>query len=240
MENHVDNTSENKPSLYKRFMSSKAFYPITLGLIAALCVSIWAINRSNKLMMTTSPISQNALTAGDFLDEPTTAVQNTTAKQTDAAKQEKTTYAYESNKAYKGEWMLPVSGDPGKDFSAGTLVKSETMGDYRVHNGIDIIAKKGSEVKAVNSGKVLEVYNDAFWGTVVVIDHGGEVVAKYCGLGNKTQLAQGQIVEKGTVLGTLALVPCEQKDESHLHFEMTVTGEVQDPIAVMNMNAKSE
>ena len=236
----MENTSENKLSLYKRFMNSKAFYPITLGLIAALCVSIWAINRSNKLMMTTSPVVQNTVTAGDFLDEPTTAVQNTTAQTPATSKKEKTTYAYENNKAFKGEWLMPVSGDLGKDYSAGTLVKSATMGDYRVHDGIDIIAKKGSEVRAVNSGKVLETYNDAFWGTVVVIDHGGEVLAKYCGLGSELSISKGQVVEKGTVLGTLATVPCEQKDESHLHFEITVAGAVQDPIGVMNMNSKSE
>ena len=237
----MENTGENKLSLYKRFMNSKAFYPVVLGLIAALCVSIWAINRSNRLMMTTSPISQNTVTAGDFLDEPTTAIQNTTAKSsTTAAQTQKPTYAYESNRAGKGKWVMPVGGNLGKDYSAGTLVKSATMGDWRVHDGIDIIAKKGTQIHAVNSGKVLEVYNDAFWGTVVVIDHGGEVTAKYCGLGTETKLNVGDVVEKGAVLGSLATVPCEQKDESHLHFEVKVAGEVQDPIAVMNMQNEKE
>ena len=231
---------KEKVSLYKRFMGSKAFYPVTLSLIAALCVSIWAIGRSNRLMMSTAPFSQNTVTAGDFLDEPTTAIQNTTAKTTQSTTAQKPTYAYESNRAFKGEWVLPVNGKIGKDYSAGTLVKSATMGDYRVHDGIDIIAKKGTQVRAVNSGKVLEVYNDAFWGTVAVIDHGGEVIAKYCGLGSETKLETGQVVEKGAVLGNLASIPCEQKDESHLHFEIKVAGEVQDPIAVMNLQNSAE
>ena len=231
---------KEKVSLYKRFMGSKAFYPVTLSLIAALCVSIWACGRSNRLMMSTAPFSQNTVTAGDFLDEPTTAIQNTTAKTTQSTTAQKPTYAYESNRAFKGEWVLPVNGKIGKDYSAGTLVKSATMGDYRVHDGIDIIAKKGTQVRAVNSGKVLEVYNDAFWGTVAVIDHGGEVIAKYCGLGSETKLETGQVVEKGAVLGNLASIPCEQKDESHLHFEIKVAGEVQDPIAVMNLQNSAE
>lgn len=227
---------EKKVSFYKRFMNSRAFYPVTLSLIAALCVSIWAINRSNKLMMTTSPVTQNTVTAGDFLDEPTTAVQNTTAKQEKSSETtQKPTYAYENNQAYKGEWLLPVNGKIGKDYSAGKLVKSATMGDFRVHDGIDILAEKGSEIHAANSGKVLDVYQDAFWGTVVVIDHGADVVAKYCGLGNEPAVSKDQVVEKGTVLGTLAVVACEQKDESHLHLEMRVKDEVQDPLAVMNM-----
>lgn len=228
---------EKKPSLYKRFMASKVFYPVTLSLIAALCVSIWAINRSNKLMMTTTPLSQNSYTVGDFPDELTTAVQNTTAKKNEEKETttEKTTYAYESNEAYKGEWLMPANGDIGKDYSAGKLVKSATMGDYRVHDGIDIIAKKGTQVNAVNAGKVVDVYNDAFWGAVVVIDHGGDVLAKYCGLATETKVEKGQVVEKGAALGVLAQVPCEQKDESHLHFEMQVKGETKDPLAVMNM-----
>lgn len=236
----MENTSENKLSLYKRFMNSKVFYPVILGLIAALCVSIWAINRSNRLMMTTSPVSQNNVTAGDFFDEPTTAVQNTTAKKETTTQKQKVTLAYEGNKAYKGKWVMPVSGNIGKDYSAGTLVKSATMGDWRVHDGIDIVAKKGSEIRAINSGKVLEVYNDAFWGTVAVIDHGGEVTAKYCGLGSEIKLNAGDIVEKGAVIGTLATIPCEQKDESHFHLEIKVGGEVQDPIAVMNMQNEKE
>ena len=150
---------QEKSTLYKRFMNSKVFYPVTLSLIAALCVSIWAINRSNKLMMTTTPISQNTVTAGDYLGEPTTAVQNTTAKkqQKQTTSQEATTYAYETNKANHGEWLLPVNGKIGKDYSAGKLVKSATMGDYRVHDGIDIIAQKGTKVRAANSGKVLDI-----------------------------------------------------------------------------------
>jgi|GEM_PF-5574359 len=233
--------NEKKVSFYKRFMNSRAFYPVTLSLIAALCISIWAINRSNKLMMTTTPISQNSMTAGDYLDEPTTAIQNTTAKAEQKSQTtQKTTYAYESNKAYKGEWLLPVGGKIGKDYSAGKLIKSATMGDYRVHDGIDIIAKQGSEIRAANSGKVLDVYRDAFWGTVVVVDHGAQVTAKYCALGTETNVSKGQVIEKGAVLGTLAVIPCEQKDESHLHLEMRVDNEVQDPLAVMNMLNKSE
>ena len=233
----MEKTNENELSLYKRFMNSKAFYPVVLSLIAALSVSIWAINKSNKMLSTTMPYSQaQSYTAGDYFGEPTTAIQNTTAKPSDTTRAtEKTTLAYEANKAYKGDWILPVNGEIGKDYSSGKLVKSATMGDYRVHDGIDIKAKSGTKILAVNSGKVLEIYNDAFWGTVIVADHGGGVIAKYCGLGKDTAVEKEQILEKGTVLGTLAVIPCEQKDETHLHFETTVNSESQDPIAVMNM-----
>ena len=233
----MEKTNEKGVSLYQRVIGSKAFYPVVLSLIAALCVSIWAINRSNKMLVTTLPYSQtNAYTAGDFLDEPTTAVQNTTAKvSASETTTERTTLAYEANKAFKGEWLLPVNGEIGKDYSAGKLVKSATMGDYRVHDGLDINAKAGTKIVAANSGKVLEVYNDAFWGTVIIVDHGDGVLAKYCGFGKETAVDKNEVVEKGTVLGTLGTIPCEQKDESHLHLEMQRNGETVDPIAVMNM-----
>ena len=237
----MENTGENKLSLYKRFMNSKAFYPVVLGLIAALCVSIWAINRSNRLMMTTSPISQNTVTAGDFLDEPTTAIQNTTAKSsTTAAQTQKPTYAYESNRAFKGKWVMPVGGNLGKDYSAGTLVKSATMGDWRVHDGIDIIAKKGTQIHAVNSPPPPQPHHPPPPPTPPPTHHPPPPPPTPPPPATPPKLNVGDVVEKGAVLGSLATVPCEQKDESHLHFEVKVAGEVQDPIAVMNMQNEKE
>ena len=46
------------------------------------------------------------------------------------------------------------------------MVESKTMGDWRVHNGIDFAAKKGDAVKAISAGTVLSVENDSMWGWV--------------------------------------------------------------------------
>lgn len=224
---------KTETNLYRRFLNSKAFYPIMLSLIAVLSISIWAVNRSNKLLSTTNTISQGTNIIADLTDEYTTAVQNTTASKSAATQKQKTTAEYENNKAYKGEWLMPVKGKVIKDYSAGSLVESKTMGDYRVHNGVDISAKKGETVRAVNSGKVLDVYSDAFWGNTVVIDHGGAIV-KYSALSVEGVVSKGDILKKGDKVGLADTVPCEQKDESHIHIEVLVNDEVADPLAVLN------
>ena len=208
-----------------------------LSLIAVLSISIWAVNRSNKLLSTTNTISQGTNIIADFPDEITTAVQNTTAKAETTT--EKHTAEYEKNAAYKGEWIMPAAGKIIKDYSAGSLVESKTMGDYRVHNGVDIAVKKGETVKAVNSGKVLDVYSDAFWGNTVVIDHGG-VIVKYSALSNEGIVSKGDVLQKGDKVGLADTVPCEQKDEPHIHIETLVNDEVVDPLSALNQKNNND
>ncbi len=228
---------KTETNLYRRFLNSKAFYPIMLSLIAVLSISIWAVNRSNKLLSTTNTISQGTNIIADLTDDITTAVQNTTAKAQTTT--QKHTAEYEKNQAFKGDWIMPADGKIIKDYSAGSLVESKTMGDYRVHNGIDIAAKKGDAVKAVNSGKVLDVYSDAFWGNTVVIDHGGMVV-KYSALSSEGIVSKGDILKKGDKVGLADTVPCEQKDEPHIHIEVLVKDEAVDPLSALNQNNNND
>ena len=229
---------KTETNLYRKFLNSKAFYPIMLSLIAVLSISIWAVNKSNKLLSTTNTMTQGTNIIADFKDDITTAVQNTTAKAESTT--EKHTAEYEKNEAYKGEWIMPAGGKIIKDYSAGSLVESKTMGDYRVHNGVDIAAKKGETVKAVNSGKVLDVYSDAFWGNTVVVDHGGGVIVKYSAISSEGVVSKGDILKKGDKVGLADTVPCEQKDEPHIHIEVLVKDEVADPLAVLNQSNNND
>ena len=79
--------------------------------------------------------------------------------------QEQTTAATE-RETQAEYFMLPLGTKINKDFSNGEMVESKTMGDWRVHNGIDFAAKKGDAVKAVSAGTVLSVENDSMWGWV--------------------------------------------------------------------------
>lgn len=229
---------KTETNLYRKFLNSKAFYPIMLSLIAVLSISIWAVNKSNKLLSTTNTMTQGTNIIADFKDDITTAVQNTTAKAETTT--EKHAAEYEKNEAFKGDWLMPAGGKIIKDYSAGSLVESKTMGDYRVHNGVDIAAKKGETVKAVNSGKVLDVYSDAFWGNTVVVDHGGGVIVKYSAISSEGVVSKGDILKKGDKVGLADTVPCEQKDEPHIHIEVLVKDEVADPLAVLNQSNNND
>lgn len=147
---------------------------------------------------------------------------------------ETTTEKIEENKPFSGNFALPMGTDIIKDFSNGEMVESKTMGDWRVHNGVDFAGSAGNEVVAVADGKVSKVYDDIFWGTVAEIDHGNGMTAKYCGLKSGSCLAEGSEVKKYDKIGTLGHVPVEISEEDHLHLEILIDGENVDPLKALN------
>ncbi|MBQ3603899.1 MAG: M23 family metallopeptidase [Clostridia bacterium] len=138
------------------------------------------------------------------------------------------------NLPYTGSFTLPLGTEILKDYSDGEMVSSKTMGDWRIHNGIDFTGKDGSEIFAIQHGTVTDVYEDEMWGTVIVIDHGNDIVAKYCGMKKDSTVQKGDAVSKGQTVGKLGTIPIEQADGAHLHLEITVNGKNVDPLAAMN------
>ena len=136
-----------------------------------------------------------------------------------------------SNTPYKSFYKYPLSEAVLKGYSE-ELVFDSTMGDYRAHAAVDFKGDGGDEVVAVNDGIVLDVYTDNMYGQVVVIDHGGKLVAKYCGL-ESVAVKKGSAVNIGNKIGTLGKVPCEGEDETHLHFETRLDGKAVNPLDVM-------
>lgn len=130
-------------------------------------------------------------------------------------------------------FSLPLGGGVDKAYSNGDMVQSKTMGDWRVHNGVDFRGTVGDQVRAVNNGVVKSVYDDVLWGTVVEIDHGDGLVARYCGLGKGSTLSVGDKVNINDRIGNLGAVPVESADEVHLHFEMRQDGKTVNPLEVM-------
>lgn len=135
------------------------------------------------------------------------------------------------------EFSLPLTNAVIKDYSNGELVKSSTMGDWRAHTGIDFAGNTGDAVKAINNGIVLRVYNDALWGTIVEIDHGEGLTARYCGLEKDSTVNVGDEVKSGGKIGSLGTIPIEEADGVHLHLEVTQDGSITDPIAAMGKTA---
>ena len=137
------------------------------------------------------------------------------------------------NKPFSGDFRLPMGSDIHKPFSGGEPVYSETMGDWRVHNGTDFAGSVGNDVHAAADGKVLRVYDDSFLGTVMEIDHGNGLVLRYCGLQSGSCLPAGSAVEKGARIAALGHIPIEMETD-HLHLEALIDGEFVDPMAAMN------
>lgn len=143
------------------------------------------------------------------------------------------------NKPFSGRFRLPMGSDILKPFSAGEPVYSETMGDWRVHNGTDFAGSAGNDVRAAAAGKVLRVYDDSFWGTVMEIDHGNGLVLRYCGLQSGSCLQEGSEVAEGARIAALGHIPLEMEAD-HLHLEALIDGEYVDPMRALNKGDAAE
>ncbi|MBE6996086.1 MAG: M23 family metallopeptidase, partial [Ruminococcaceae bacterium] len=69
--------------------------------------------------------------------------------------------------------VSPLKGEVLAAFSVDDLIYSETMEDWRTHDGVDIAAAIGTTVMAASAGTVAAVFNDSMMGTTVVLEHSG-------------------------------------------------------------------
>jgi hypothetical protein len=91
-------------------------------------------------------------------------------------------------------FIFPVDGKISKNYSETELQYSATYGDMRLHTGIDIACEKGASVKAMEEGRVVSVEENTSFGTVITVDHGNGITAKYCGIENVTVKAEDKFV----------------------------------------------
>lgn len=115
----------------------------------------------------------------------------------------------------------PISGEIQKQYSIDKVIYSKTLELWKTHDGIDIAADIGTNVKAIEKGTVEKVYEDSFYGTTIVIDHGQGYKSSYSNLDKNTSVKEKQTVNKGQVIGKILNTAIgEIKDESHLHFTL--------------------
>lgn len=120
-------------------------------------------------------------------------------------------------------------------FSNGELVKSETLGVWQTHDGIDLAAPLGTIVQSATKGTVSEIYEDAQWGVCVVIDHLDGNVGYYFGLDKKLEVVVGQELLSGEAIGKVgntAEIECGLSP--HLHFGVKANGNWIDPVAFIS------
>ena len=130
--------------------------------------------------------------------------------------------------------VLPVGGAVLRDHAMDRLVYDETTRDWRVHNGVDLAAEPGQDVKAARAGTVLAVYEDEYYGMTVVLEHDGGYTSRYCNLAETVQVAVGEPVSAGQTIGTIgATALIESASQSHLHFEVCLNGEPVDPASFL-------
>lgn len=158
------------------------------------------------------------------LDVPKTTTAAVTAPETSAAD--------EAGFFFGSPKTMPIAdAEVLNAYSGGELVKSETLGVWKTHDGVDLAAEVGTAVCAMMKGTVSEIKNDPLWGVCVVIDHGDNVVGHYCNLSENLNVKTGQAVAMGEIIGQVgATADIECKTAPHLHFGVTQNNAWVDPI----------
>ena len=135
--------------------------------------------------------------------------------------------------------VLPVKGVISKQHDATLQVYSNTMADYRVHLGVDIVTTENAPVYAAADGTIEKIWEDVKMGYCIAVKHSGDCVTVYKNLGETLPegIAEGVSVRSGQLIATIgnsAMV--EIAEEPHLHFEMTVAGLSVDPLEYYDEN----
>ncbi len=141
------------------------------------------------------------------------------------------------------ELSLPAAGVIAKGHDATIQVWSETMGDYRVHLGIDIATEEKAPVLASAAGTVEKIWDDALMGRCVAISHGDDIYTFYKNLDSSLEagIEEGAEIKCGQKIGEVGNTAiAELADEPHLHIEMTVGGLAVDPRDYFSAEAKEQ
>ncbi len=121
--------------------------------------------------------------------------------------------------------IWPVNGSITSRF--GPRVSPFT-GKKALHAGLDIGARRGTEIRAPGSGKVVVAAYDGRMGKFIRIDHGYGIETTYGHL-SKILVKYGDRVHRGDLIG---LVGSTGKFSTgpHLHYQVAVNDKVVDPI----------
>ena len=100
------------------------------------------------------------------------------------------------------------------------------QGTRKLHTGMDIGAKSGSDIVAAAGGTVIMAQYYGGYGNCVIIDHGGGVSTLYAHM-SKIGVSNGQYVSANQSIGKVGSTG--NSTGPHLHFEVRVNGNTQNP-----------
>jgi murein DD-endopeptidase MepM/ murein hydrolase activator NlpD len=120
--------------------------------------------------------------------------------------------------------IWPVDGHLSRGF--GYCIDPFTN-QHRFHEGIDIVNRVGTPIKATAAGTVVERGWRKGYGWVVVLDHGYGYQSTYGHL-DSIELRRGEEVKRGEIIATLG--NSGRSTGPHLHYEVRLNGQPVDPL----------
>jgi lipoprotein NlpD len=116
------------------------------------------------------------------------------------------------------EFIWPVKGKITSKFGP----RRETF-----HDGIDISARVGTRIRAIQAGQVM--YSDRLrgYGNIIIIRHGQRLASVYAH-NRKNLVRKGKKIRRGEVIGEVGTTG--RVTGPHLHFEIRKNNTARDPL----------
>lgn len=236
----MDHSHGFHPEDEEKKHSLKGFY-IALALCLLAVAGVVVVTLMNRAPEGTTVTTTTG--SGTNMSSTTTSTTQTTAKpvagiatgvpdtRTTTTTAVKTTTTQDTTPLF----VFPVSNVVVNPYS-DRLVYSETLDEWRTHNGVDFEAEAGQKVKALADGTVLAIREDPLWGPVMELEHGDKLISRYCGI-KPYDVKVGDTVTAGQIIGTISDVPLEIVGPAHLHLELIANGNYVDPLTLIQGEA---
>ena len=133
------------------------------------------------------------------------------------------------------QYVLPVAAE-SCSVEHNAIYANAAIGMYYRHSGVDFAAEAGAEVYAMADGVVKSVSLSEQLGNIITITHDDGLETTYRFVEPVETLDVGDTVAAGEVIAHVAeAYGTESHDGTHLHFEVTLDGEQEDPANYLDL-----
>ena len=215
---------EKKIDFSDKSVTSKIVYAVVIAILCITAIVVGIVSAASRSKDNTDvenpPISDGTTNEGNGENTPTPD---------DTPKEEA-----------KLSFIAPTAGTVVKEHSLELPVFSVTLGEWRVHTGIDISCDEGASVYASEAGVVSGIYSDPMLGYTVEITHSGDIKTRYSNLSSDAlELKVGDKVALGDKIGVVGDTSLsELAEEPHLHFEVLLKDVKVNPMDYINEESK--
>ena len=135
---------------------------------------------------------------------------------------------------WDASFIMPVDSEVIETFGKRSIINGQPRSP---HTGVDLRGKRGTPVKASNSGEVIFTGDHFFTGNTVVIDHGAGIMSMYFHL-DKINVNKGDKISRGDVLGNIGSTG--RATGPHLHWGIRINDRRIDPLTLVEISKKLE
>lgn len=231
-----------RSTMIAAFFKNKVFYItmiVSLGILLGAGVLIAVLtseNTSDPMELVENNPEQNYTGQTPEWDEDDTQIDMSDSSQVNTNTQGQTSESEEGDQEESESqqksvsYQAPADCPVGQEYSGSIPVFSETLQDWRLHQGIDYCSDDVVSVFAAADGTVEDVYVDGLMGQTVVLLHADGVRTVYQSLSEDVAVQKDQTVSAGDLIGyTGTSAASETVQGTHVHFAVIQEGKYCDP-----------